>query len=197
MGSFGKTKSTSASRTTASFHKSIDRHQQLEQLRLTERPHNEIHSGTTAGYGVGDWEARSRGSLPAGQQAMIWQAGQPGPLEIQVTIGLASGWFTLAALNFDSQKVPISRIDSEDADGDALFRVDLAQDTLFKLQILAGYVSGPDTDVMVAVRKSGAVLPCMDNSTKVQNKTGNSYKSQSIGKIKQGQNLTFNFSVWS
>ena len=128
---------------------------------------------------------------------MIWQAGQPGPLEIQVTIGLASGWFTLAALNFDSQKVPISRIDSEDADGDALFRVDLAQDTLFKLQVLAGYVSGADTDVMVAVRKGGAVLPCIDNATKVQNKTGNSYKSQSIGKIKQGQNLTFNFSVWS
>ena len=128
----------------------------------------------------------------------IWQASGTSPVDIQINLDQAAqGWFTLAAIDADNGTTDLRRIDSQDADGDAFFRVTPNLDLMFKLQVLcASSAPAPGAGVWLCVQQGGATLPCCDATGQVINQNGGSYQAVQLGSVIQGQNQTFNFDVW-
>lgn len=130
----------------------------------------------------------------------IWQATAGTPVDIQINIDQAGqGWFTLTVIAANGAATDLKRTDSQDADGDAFFRVTPGSDLLFKLQVLcASAAAPPGSGVWLRALQGGNTLPCYDTSANLINQgAGGGYEPVSLGTITQGQNLTFNFDVWA
>jgi hypothetical protein len=128
----------------------------------------------------------------------IWQANGEAVAEIRVNLDQQGlGWFTLTAISAHNGPVDLRRIDAEDADGDAYFRVTPSDDLLFKLQVLCASPAAPGSGVWLRVLQNGAVLPCVDTDGDVVNgNAAGGFRPIQLGTVVQGQNQIFNFDIW-
>ena len=128
---------------------------------------------------------------------MIWLTGGAGAVVIRASLGLGAALFTLSGSD-DNGEIEVERLSPTDElpHGEAEFGVNITMDSSFRLQALATYVAGAQADVMVAVSKNDAVLPCLDDGNEVVNESGGEFESVSVGKLTQGQNRSFDFDVF-
>ena len=128
----------------------------------------------------------------------IWQASGTAAVDIQINLDQASiGWFTLTAISASDGPTDLKRIDQQQADGDAFFRVTPSSDLLFKLQVLCATAPvAPGAGVWLRAQQNGVVLPCLDTNANVMNESGGVYQPIQLGSVVSGQNLTFNFDIW-
>jgi hypothetical protein len=128
----------------------------------------------------------------------IWQASGAAPVDIQINLDqLATGWFTLTAITAADGPTDLKRIDQQQADGNALFRVTPSSDLLFKMQVLCATApAAPGAGVWLSAQQNGVVLSCLDTSANVMNQNGAGYQAIQLGSVTSGQNQTFNFDIW-